>query len=450
MFYRKDVVLMAAVAGLLASSGAAMAESQSSLSLDPRVLTADDAAPQAPLMSMLGKAGIDQKALMGFNIYGWVESGYTYNHRHGGQGNGSTGIIPGPFNHEVGNHYMLNQLDIRFERQIADPKKFDVGGMVEVLYGTDAGFTHSSGMPFNGNDPSDNNNPADAVPDKYRANYQFDVLQAYVDVSLPVGNGLTIRTGKFVTLLGYETIDPRGNPFYSHSYAFGALPFTQTGVLAMYQVNDSLKLTAGITRGWDQTLEDSGPAGGKCYPDALGSVTWVINPQMTAVLNWNVGPQNFNDTSHYRTVINPILFYQVTDALKIGVEGLYIYDGGLNGDVGSGGTVSHAYGDVWSVDVYAGYKVNDYLTVNGRFEKYHTSAGGLGAVTASDTGARSIYSITLGTTIVPLPKDPWGKNISLRPEIRYDFTDSSAGPFSAQGRTFKDQLTFGADVIVTF
>jgi len=449
MFYRKDVVLMA-VAGLLASSGYAMAESQSSLSLDPRVLTADDAAPQAPLMSMLGKAGVDQKALMGFNIYGWVESGYTYNHRKGGSGNGSTGIIPGPFNHEVGNHYMLNQVDIRFERQIVDPKKFDVGGMIEVVYGTDPGFLHSSGMPFNGNDPSDNGSPADPVADKYRANYQFDVLQAYVDVSLPVGNGLTIRTGKFVTVLGYETIDPRGNPFYSHSYSFNALPFTATGVMAMYQVNDSLKVSAGISRGWDQTLEDSGPAGGKCYPDALGNITWTINPQMTAVLNWNVGPQNFNDTSHYRTVINPILFYQVTDALKIGVEGLYIYDGGLNGDVASGGTVSHAYGDVWAVDVYAGYKVNDYLTVNGRFEKYHTSATGLGAVTATDLGARSIYSITLGTTIVPLPKDPWGKNISVRPEIRYDFTDSSAGPFSAQGRTFKDQLTFGADVIVTF
>jgi hypothetical protein len=40
MFYRKDVVLMA-VAGLLASSGFATAETKSGLSLDPSVMTAD-------------------------------------------------------------------------------------------------------------------------------------------------------------------------------------------------------------------------------------------------------------------------------------------------------------------------------------------------------------------------------------------------------------------------
>src|SRR3954470_16422891 len=115
MIYRKDVVLMA-VAGLLASSGYAMAETKG-LTLDPTVLTADDAATPAPLMGALGKAGIDQKALMGVNIYGWVEAGYTYNHRHGGATAGIP-IIPGPFNHEVGNHFMLNQVDLRFEKQI--------------------------------------------------------------------------------------------------------------------------------------------------------------------------------------------------------------------------------------------------------------------------------------------------------------------------------------------
>jgi len=446
MIYRKDVVLMA-VAGLLASSGYAMAETKSGLSLDPRAITADDAAAPAPLMGALGKAGIDQSALQGVNIYGWIESGYSYNHRHSSQGNGPTGIIPGPFNHEVGNHYMLNQVDLRFEKQIADPSKFDVGGMVEVMYGTDAGFIHSTGMPFNGNDPSDNGSPADAVPDKYRANYQFDITQAYVDVSF---SGFKVRVGKFVTLLGYETIDPRGNPFYSHSYAFSALPFTQTGVLGTYALNDQLTMTAGVTRGWDQTLEDSGPDGGSCAIDALGQFVWTPNKQLTAYVNWSVGPQNFNDTSHYRTAINPIVIYKVTDALKVGVEGLYIYDGGMNGDKSTGGTVSHAYGDVWSIDAYVGYMINEYVTLNGRFEKYHTSSETLGAVLAPAGGAMSIYSATIGATIVPMPKDALGKNISIRPEIRYDFTDSSQGPYQAQGRTFKDQLVFAADVIVTF
>jgi len=98
-----------------------MAETKSGLSPDPRAITADDAAAPAPLMGALGKAGIDQSALQGVNIYGWIESGYSYNHRHSSQGNGPTGIIPGPFNHEVGNHYMMNQLDLPSRSRLLTP-----------------------------------------------------------------------------------------------------------------------------------------------------------------------------------------------------------------------------------------------------------------------------------------------------------------------------------------
>src|SRR4051812_47953688 len=193
MIYRKDAVLVA-VASLLASCGFAMADTteatDTKLSLDPRVMTVADAPPAAPLMGLLDKAGAGSTlSSAGLNVYGWIEAGYTYNHRHHGD---DGPIAPGPFNHEVGNHFMMNQLDLRIERAV-DTTKLDVGGMIELLYGTDAGFTHSSGWGFNGNDPTDDNNPFDAVPDKYRANYQFDVLQAYIDVNLPVGNGLKIR-----------------------------------------------------------------------------------------------------------------------------------------------------------------------------------------------------------------------------------------------------------------
>ena len=61
------------------------------------------------------------------------------------------------------------------------------------------------------------------------------------------------RLGKFVTLLGQEAINPTGNALYSHSYLFGfAIPFTQTGVLVTYALNDKFTIDAGITRGWNQ------------------------------------------------------------------------------------------------------------------------------------------------------------------------------------------------------
>jgi len=451
MFYRKDAVL-AAVAGLLASSGFAMADTtgtSTKLSLDPRVLTAATTAEQAPLMGLMDKAGMGAPlSSAGLNVYGWIESGYTYNHRHHGSNNP---IAPGPFNHEVGNHFMMNQIDLRVERAV-DPTKLDVGGMIEIMYGTDAGFIHSSGWGFNGNDPTDDGVPFDTAyghpspSDKYRANLQFDVTQVYVDIGLPVGNGLTLRVGKFVTLLGYETIDPRGNAFYSHSWAFNALPFTQSGILGIYKVNDQLSITGGFTRGWDMTMEDTNG----CAIDFLGQVVYKINPQITAYLNLSVGPQNIDDTGHYRTVINPIVSWQVTDQLKLGFEGLYIYDGGMNqGFTGN----THAYGDVWGGVVYASYMINEYVTANARVEKFHSYTNTLGPTAAVGADASfvpslNVYSTTLGVTITPLPKDAIGKNLSIRPEIRYDFSEDEI--FSAGNQAFKDQLTFGADIIFKF
>jgi hypothetical protein len=437
-----------------------------SLSLRPAILADGAAAPveEAPLMQLLDKAGAARPlSALGLNLYGWIESGYTYQHRPHHSLDAAGGVIPilpGPFNHEVGNHYMLNQVDLRLER-IVDSSKFDVGGLMELMYGTDAGFVHSSGLGFNGNDPSDNNSPADIVPDKYRADYQFDITQAYIDVNVPVGNGLKIRSGKFVTLLGYETIDPRSNPFYSHSWLFSALPFTQTGILGSYQFSDQWSVTAGITRGWDQTLEDSGPDGGTCAVDGLGQVAWTPGKQWAIYLNWNVGPQDFGDTSHYRTVLDPIVTWQATERLRFAAEGLYIYDGGMNTDVLTTG-VSHAYGDAWGAALYASYACCDYVTLNARVEGYHSSASSFNfAGTNAAVGAlaglppqfqpATVYAITLGVALTPFPGDPIGKNLLIRPEIRYDFSDEDlflTGP--AITDNYKDQLTFAADVIFKF
>ena len=50
------------------------------------------------------------------------------------------------------------------------------------------------------------------------------------------------------------------------------------------------------------------------------------------MLNYTVGPENAGDNSHYRTALNPIFAWQVTDAFKVAVEGYYVYDGGLNAE----------------------------------------------------------------------------------------------------------------------
>lgn len=446
MFHR--YAILSAVAGLLASSGMAMAEG---LTIDPTVATADAAASKGLLMQGLDKVGAG-KAMddCKLTLDGWIQSGYTYSHRHG---SGTPVIFPGPFNHEIGNHYMLNQVVLRLIRDV-DTKKFDIGGQIEILYGTDGGPMHPyGGFGFNGSDRSDDNSPEDDVAvANLNPQFQFDIPQAYVRLNLPVGdNGLQIDIGKFATLLGYESFEAVNTPFYSHSYIFNAEPFTHVGVLANYQVNDQLGMKLGVTRGWDMATEDNNG----CAIDVIGQVSYQFSKTMSLAFNYSVGPENAGDTGHYRTALNPIFRWQATDQLLLAVEGLYAFDGGWNGVPED----THHYGDAWGAALYAGYKVNDYLTINGRAEKFHTNLAAQNFTSASRLGlefdpvAISVYEITLGAAITPMPKDQYLKGLSIRPEIRYDFTDSTAYKFFPGGTgatTYKDQLTFACDVVFAF
>ncbi len=436
MFHRKDAVSMAVV-GLLASCGLAMADTtiqSPSLSLEPTVVTAQDAgAPSGLLMQGLDKVG-GAKPLqnLGINIYGWIEGGYYTNLRNNDSG---VGTRPGVFTQQLGNHVALNQIDLRIER-LVDSKKFDVGGLVEAIYGTDSNFIHSNGIELQ--TPGDH--PGE-IP-------QVDLVQAYVDVNLPVGNGLKVRVGKFATLLGTETIDPRGNAFYSHSYLFGSIPFTQTGVLGFYNLNDQWAFAGGVTRGWDQSTEDNNGA-----IDGLAQVTYTPNKQWTVILNTSFGPEDTRDTSHYRTTINPLVTWQVTDKLKLSGEGLYVYDGGVNSEERG---FSHAYGDNYGLAAYGSYAINDFVTANVRAEWEHIYNDSFPVGDTSDfigstvdIPTLNVWEITLGVTIKPMPKDPILQNLSIRPEVRYDFSEDHVLP-SGDNRTFRDQFSAGADVIFTF
>lgn len=431
MLTRKGVTL-ALVAAVAASASVALAEA-------PTLTLADaTAAPRAPLMAGLDRLGAASTLdKYGLNIYGWVEAGYSYNHRRQTRESSVTGdapkVWPGVFNHEAGDTMMLNQVVLRFERTV-DTKKFDVGGMIEIMYGQDAAGIHASGLGYNGDDPSQSSSEKGGAGDRYHPNYQFDIVQAYVDVA-PGVPGLKIRAGKFVTLLGYEYINPNQNAFYSHSYLFSSIPFTHVGVVAFYDINDQWHVAGGITRGWDIATEDNN----KCAVDGIFRIGYTPNKAWSFYLNGTVGPEKIGDSSHYRIAIDPVVTWAVTDRLSLGAEGLYVYDGGLQGYAPEG--FSHAYGDIWGVALYASYKINEYCTLNGRAEKAHFYVS---------ESAINFYEFTIGTTITPFPKDPWGSGLKIRPEARYDMTDKAGGAIPGNNGPHRDQWTFAVDVIYAF
>jgi hypothetical protein len=357
----------------------------------PDSLPAPAAGNRRPIMQLLDDAGLAGPLdRWGINIYGHIEGSYTYNFD-------SPHAKQNPFrlfdfeNQKV----LLNQLDLTFERRVDYRKKqWDVGGLVEIMYGADAGLIHSHGLFDYYDGPRSPEN-------------QFDLTQAYVDFAVPVGTGLRIRVGKFVNLVGYEAINPTTGglvDFYSRSFIFGTgYPFTHTGVLGTYDITNNVTVTAGITRGDDQSVKDNNGAAA-----FLGSLNWIINDQWALYVSNSTGPEQDKDNSDYRTTMDATLYYTPSERLNFAVNGYYLYD--------AAGSATGGSGELWAFAALGAYKIDERFTVKGRVEWMHDHDG------VRLPMRTDLYGVTLGLTIVPFPNDKWISNLKLRPEIRYDWS----------------------------
>jgi len=281
------------------------------------------AAPVAPAPTSYGALMQSLEAIhigkpmedLGFNIHGYVEGGYLYdmtvpgdNQHPAKQAPGDDIYFAGPYK----NAFMLNQADLTIERDMVNLSKgsFDVGFKIEGGYGRDDYFTHSDGL-------LDQHNKQGGLGGGFD---QFDLLQAYGMVGIPVGTGIIIEAGKFVQLLGYETIDPTENLFYTHSYGFSyGRPYTMTGVLGKYVFSDdtnsnNLAITGGVTRGWNQSLRDNNgaPDGIIQAKDTNGVFDWTVNLMFGPE---GVLPYGPSDCAHWWWVPELIGTWHVADQL---------------------------------------------------------------------------------------------------------------------------------------
>jgi hypothetical protein len=451
MFVRKGPALVAlsailACGGLVRASDSSVS-SDTGLSNQPVMLqdagTTAPAAPAAPaptpptpMMAGLEKIGVG-KTLEDWNIHigGYVEGSFTFDANHPNAGNGggaqSDGFIGGRAFDVEQESLILDQVDLNVTRSVdVTQKKFDVGFTIDQVYGADSAFIQDNGLTI-------------YSPTKIglarHPKTQYALEQAFLTLAVPVGNGLLVTVGKFDTLLGNEVINPTGNMFFSHSFLFNEVALTQTGIMANYSINDSITATAGLTRGWDQALDDNNGS-----LDLLGQVTYKTG-------NWNFlltvssGDQEATGSGldGWRTVLDPIVTYQYSDNLKLTCEAMY----GWEPQVDAGGTAQW-----YGACVYAGYKLTDMFTLNGRGEWLDAPDGflptGLGGV-----GPNQYYELTLGVAITPFPNgigDSVSGNITsglvIRPEIRVDYADHGVWP----GDNAHDQLTAAIEAYYAF
>mgnify|MGYP001595852744 FL=1 len=175
-------------------------------------------------------------------LYGWIEYGLGAN---------SWGA---PFNGPItlGDRSwqgQLNQLYFVVEDETDGETGWDLGGRVDVLFGTDFFYTTALGLDAEPLQPLGIENIASWG---FSKDYGLALPQFYADVAY---HDVTLRFGHFYSILGFEEVPAIGNFFYSHSFAMQFSPFTFTGFLGSWQPTDQTTFFAGVTTGWNNFFD---------------------------------------------------------------------------------------------------------------------------------------------------------------------------------------------------
>ena len=312
------------------------------------------------------------------------------------------------------NNFQLQQAWLYAEKAIDTSCGFDIGGRVDVMYGTDSQDTQAFGTDPRGWDNSwDNGN-----------NYGWAMPQLYVEAGY---GDLSVKAGHFYTIIGWEVVTAPDNFFYSHAYTmYNSEPFTHTGFLATYNLSEDVTAWGGYTFGWDSGFDDNGDS-------FLGGLSLGVTDDLTliyATVAGRFGEARFNgvEKGYMHSLIAD---YAVSDSLQYIIQSDVLDTHDAN-DV--------AVRDTFGINQYLIKTVNDCLAYGTRFEWYQSE----GVYTPVGVNA-DIYALTMGVNYRP------HANLVIRPEVRFDWVDGNTqtgGGITQSGAD--NQTTFGIDGIVTF
>ena len=274
--------------------------------------------------------------------FAYVENSYVFNLR-GEATNGSNELRF----YDVDRGYTFNMAEFSVKKDPSERYPFGFG--LVLTGGEDPQFNHAIGI-FRTADQA----PTDT--DK------VDLQEAYLSYKIPLGQGLTLKAGKFVTLLGYEVIESPNNLNFSRSLLFDfATPLTHVGMLGSYPLTDTLSATAGLVLGWD-VANDRNHA-----PSGTGQLTYTGIKDLSTSVNFIVGPERNGDATNLRWVVDLVASYSGLSKTTLAAN----FDYGQEADAASGGGSA----GWWGLAGYAAYDWTAKLRTAIRLEYFRDEDG---------------------------------------------------------------------------
>jgi len=333
------------------------------------------------------------KLFEGVDVGGWVQIGYSSR---------ATAFNDARQDSRV----LLNQGWIYLDKAAeSECGEWAWGYHADFVYGADGGNTQSFG---------NNVGTFDFDPRFNHGRQQWAIPQLYAEIS----NGdWTIKGGHFYTLHGYEVVQATGNFFYTHAYTMNyAEPFTHTGVLATYALNDDTEIyggwTAGFDTGFDQTDNGNNFLGG--YSTSLTD-----DLTLTQIMSFGNFGTGFGVPGGTRGsfAMSTVLDYQITDKLN------YVF----HSDILDAGVY-----DTFGINQYLFYQIDDCVAAGTRFEWWKANGA-------------SVNAFTVGLNVKP------HANVTIRPEWRYDWSPAGQTNDGFQtGSGSQSDGTFAIDAVITF
>lgn len=240
----------------------------------------------------------------------------------------------------------------------------------------------------------------------------IDVRQAFVSYNAPIGNGLTIDAGKYITHIGLEVIEgwENFNDNYSRSFNFGfVIPFTHTGVRVSYPVTEQLSLMAMVANGWDQVddVNDAKAFGGQIGYFPMEGVSLYFNYIGSPEQDDDVPG---NDEDNWRHLFGLVWVTKPLAALPD-----LTFSGGFDYVMEEDVLLNGNRDDVewYAVEAILRYDFTPWFYVALRGEWFRDDDG-----VRTPTGIdQNLYAVTFTPTFKVTD------NVVIRPEIRADFSD---------------------------
>lgn len=268
----------------------------------------------------------------------------------------------------------------------------------------------------------------------------IDPTQYYLTYTIPVGSGIALQAGRFVTLIGAEVIPTYNNINYNESrglvYNLGE-PLTHTGVRGTYTINDYLSVTAGLNNGWDDPAANNN--GG---PTGEGEIALNNKDKsLTFLLNGIIGSQALGSSNSTLEAIDPILTYKPPFLANTTLQTEYLY-------ASQDGPVINGHSASWmGLAQYFVYDWNAWeFATRGEFFQDKDGARTTGA-------AQTLWELTQTVSY----KVPEVSGLTIRGEYRHDnsnvhsFTNNNyVDPSTGNQHLWRGQDTISTSLIYTF